>query len=114
MSADLAVDNLEAAAGVGDLFAEAGSQLSEQVAVFASGVFGFQVELGDFAVEQRMSLEIKPGDVTLGVLDLTRDAETLGGGVFVGNGPIDFEVIVKQTLQRFGITAAVGLIGAGH
>jgi hypothetical protein len=48
------------------------------------------------------------------MLDLARDAETLGGSAFVANGTDDFKVIVKQTLQRFGVAAAIGVIGASH
>ena len=47
--ADLAVDELEAAPGIGDLFAQAGGELGEEVAVFACGGFGVEVQLGDLA-----------------------------------------------------------------
>ena len=70
---------LEAAPGIGDLLAEARGELGEQVAVFAGGGFGVEVQLSDFAGEQRVPLGIEGGDVALGVLDLARDAEKLGG-----------------------------------
>ena len=59
-------------------------------------------------------LGVQIGDVALGVLDLTRDAKKLGGRAFAGDGGIDFSMIVKQTLQAFGVAAAIGLIGARH
>jgi hypothetical protein len=114
MGADLAVDELEAAPGICDLLAEAGGELGEEVAVFAGGGFGIEVQLGDFAGEQRVPLGIEGGDVALGVPDLARDAEKLGGGAFAGDGGVDFAMIVKEALQGFGVAAAVGLIGAGH
>jgi hypothetical protein len=114
MGAYLAVDELEAALGVGNLFAEAGGELGEEVAVFAGGGFSVAVQLGDFASEQRVPLCVEGADVTLGVLDLTRDAKKLGGGAFADDGGVNFAVIVKETLQGFGVAAAVGLIGAGH
>jgi hypothetical protein len=114
MGADLAVDELEVALGIGDLLAEAGGELGEEVAVFAGDGLGVAVQLGDFAGEQRVSLGVEGGDVALGVLDLACDAEKLGGGAFAGDGGVNFAVIVKETLQGFGVAAAVGLIGAGH
>jgi hypothetical protein len=114
MGADLAVDELEAAPSIGDLLAEAGGELGEEVAVFTDGGFGIEVQLGDLAGEQGVLLSIEFGDVALGVLDLARDAEKLGGGAFAGDGGVDFAVIVKETLQDLGVAPAVGLIGAGH
>ncbi len=61
-----------------------------------------------------MPLGIEGGDVALGVLDLARDAENLGGGIFPGDRGVDFTVIVEETLQGFDVAATVGLIGAGH
>ena len=46
---DLAVDEVEAALGFGDLLAEVGGQLGEQVAVFAGGGFGVAAEVGEVA-----------------------------------------------------------------
>ncbi len=114
MGTDLAVDELEAALGIGDLFAQAVSELGEEVAMFACGGFGVEVQLGGFAGEQRVPLGIECGDIALGVLDLACDAEKLGGGSFTGDGGVDFAVIVKQTLQGLGVATAVGLIGASH
>jgi len=114
MGLDLTVDEFEAALSIGDLLAEAGSEFGEQVAVFAGRVFGVAVQLCDFAAEQRVTLGIECGDVALGVLDLARDAEKLRGGAFAVDEGVDFAVIVKQTLQCVGVSAAVGLIGAGH
>jgi hypothetical protein len=79
MSFDLAVDKLEAAPSIGDLFAKAGGQLGEKVAVFEGGGFGVQVQLGDLAGEQRMPLSIKFGHVALGVPNLARNAQELSG-----------------------------------
>ena len=67
MSADLAIDKLEAASSFGDLLAEAGSEFGEEVAVFARGSFGIAVQLGDFAGGQRVPLGIERGDIALGV-----------------------------------------------
>jgi len=114
MRADLAVDELEATLGIGDLLVEAGGEFGEEVAVFAGGSFGVEVQLGDFAGEQRAAFGLEGGDVALGVLDLARDAEKLGASTFACDGGVDFAVIVKETLQGFGVAAAVGLIGAGH
>jgi len=114
MGADLSVDELEAALGVGNVLAETGGELGEQVAVFAGGGFGVQVQLGDLAGEQRLPLGIEGGDVALGVLNLACDSEQLGGRAFAGDGGVDFAVIIKQTLQGFCIAAAVGLICASH
>ena len=47
MSGDLAVDKLEAAPGVGDLFAKGSGELAEEVAVFESGSFGVLIHLAD-------------------------------------------------------------------
>jgi hypothetical protein len=114
MSADLAVDKLEAALGIGDLLTEAGNEFSEEVAVFSGSCFDIAVQLGDFAGDQRVPLGIERGDVALGVLYLACDAKKLGGGAFAGDGGVDFAVIVKQTLQGFGVATAVRLIGASH
>jgi hypothetical protein len=51
MGGDLAVDELEAALGVGDLLAEAGGEFGEEVAVFAGCGLGVEAQLGDFAGE---------------------------------------------------------------
>jgi hypothetical protein len=114
VSTDLAVDELEAVSGVGDLLADSGCQLGKKVAVFEGGGFGVAVQLGDFAGEQRVPLSFKRGDVALGVQDLTRDAEELSGDTFPFDGGADFAMIVKETLQGFAVAAAVGLVGAGH
>jgi hypothetical protein len=114
MGTDLAVDEFEAAARIGDLFAETGSKFGEEVAVFAGRGFGVQVQLGDLAGEQCAPLSIDSGDIALCMLDLARDAKKLGGSAFAGDGGADFTLIVKETLQGFGITPVVGLIGAGH
>ena len=82
VGADLAVDELEAALGIGDLLAQAGGEFGQQIAVFASGGFGVEVQLGEFAGEQGMPLGVEGGDVALGVLDLARDADELSGGAF--------------------------------
>jgi hypothetical protein len=79
---DLSVNELETIFCIGDLLAKAGGELGEEVAVFAGGGFGVEVQLGDFAGEQCVLLCIKGGDVALGVLDLAGDAEKFGGGAF--------------------------------
>ncbi|WP_433983955.1 hypothetical protein RBB78_00660 [Tunturiibacter empetritectus] len=112
MRADLAVDKLEAAAGIGDLLAKAGGKLGEEIAVFGGDGFGGEVQLGEFAGEQRVPLGIERCDISLGVLDLARDAKKLGSGAFAGDGGVDFAVIVQQTLQGFCVAAVVSLIGA--
>jgi hypothetical protein len=43
MGVDLSVDEFETSLGVGDLFAEAGGELGQQVAVFAGSSFGVEV-----------------------------------------------------------------------
>src|SRR5580692_8344178 len=88
-TADLAVDKLEAALGIGDLLAEAGGKLGEEIAVFAGGRFGVEVQLRDVPSEQRVPLSIEGGDVAFGVLDLARDAEKLGSSAFTGDGGIN-------------------------
>jgi hypothetical protein len=114
MSADLAVDKLEAVPGIGDLLAEAGSEFGKEIAVFAGSCFGVEVQLGEFPGEQRAPLSVESGYVALGVLNLARDAEKLSSCAFAGDGGVDFAMIIKQTLQGFGVTAAVRLIGASH
>jgi hypothetical protein len=49
MGGDLAVDELEAALGLGDLFADPGGDLGEKIAVFTGGGFGVEVQLTNFA-----------------------------------------------------------------
>jgi hypothetical protein len=114
MGTDLAIDEFEAAPGIGDLLTKVGRQLREKVAVFEGGGFGVQVQLGDLAGEQRVPLNIECGDVALGVLDLTSDAQKLGCGTLACDGGVDLPVIVKETLQSFRVTAVVSLVGAGH
>jgi hypothetical protein len=114
MGADLAVDEVEAALGLGDLFAEAGGKFGKEVAVFAGCGFGVAVQLGYLAREQGVLLGIEGSDIALGVLHLARDAEKLGSGVFPGDSGVDLAMIVKKTLQSFGVSTTVGLIGAGH
>jgi hypothetical protein len=114
MCADLAVYELEAAPGIGNLLAEVRGELGKKVAVFASGSFGVAMQLANLAAEQRVPLRIEGGDVALGVLDLARDAKKLSDSAFAGNRGVDLAMIVKETLQRFGVTTAVGLVGAGH
>jgi hypothetical protein len=114
MSFDLAIDELEAAPGVGDLFAKAGCQLGEKVAVFEGGGFGVLMQLGDLAGEQCVLLSIEPGDVPLGVTNLARNTEKLSGDALACDGGVDLAVIVQETLEGFRVAAVVGLIGAGH
>jgi hypothetical protein len=114
MGANLAVDEPEAALGIGDLLAEAGCELGEEVAMFAGSGFGVELQLADFAAEQRVPLDVEGGDIALGVLDLASDAEKLGSGAFACDGGVDLAVIVKETLQGFGVAPAICLIGAGH
>ncbi len=82
--------------------------------MFAGGGFGVEVELGEFAGEERVAFGVEVGDVALGVLDLAGDAEELGGGAFAGDGGVDLAVVVEETLEGFGVAAGVGLVGAGH
>jgi hypothetical protein len=49
MGVELAVYKLEAVFGIGDLLAEIGGELGEEVAVFAGGGFGVEVQLGYLA-----------------------------------------------------------------
>ena len=114
MRADLAIDQLEAAPSLGDLLTEAGSELGEQVAMFPSGCFSVEVQLGDLSCKHCAALGIKRSNIALGVLYLARDAKKLGSSPFAGDGSINLAMIVKQTLQGFGVAATVGLIGAGH
>jgi hypothetical protein len=89
MGAYLAVDELEAAPGIGDLLTEAGGKFGKQLAVFAGSGFSVEVQLGDLAGEQCALLGIKGGDVALGVLDLASNADQLGGSTFTGDGGVD-------------------------
>jgi hypothetical protein len=114
MGTDLAVDECKAVPGIGNLLAETGGKLGKEVAVFAGGGFGVEVQLGDFTGEQRVPLSIQRSDIAFGVLDLARDAEKFGSGVFASNGGVDLTMIIKETLQGFGVATAIGLIGAGH
>jgi hypothetical protein len=45
---------------------------------------------------------------------MAHDAEKLGGRAFTGYGGVDLAMIVKETLESFGVAAALGPIGAGH
>jgi hypothetical protein len=114
MSGDLAVDEFEAALGIGDLIAEAGGKLSEQVTMLAGCGFSIKVQLSYLASEQCVALGIERGNVALRVLDLAGDAEKLGGFVFAGDQGVDLAVIVEQTLKGFGIATFVSLVGKGH
>jgi hypothetical protein len=98
MGTDLAVDECKAVPGIGNLFAETGGKLGKEVAVFASGGFGIEVQLGDFTGEQRVPLSIQRSDIAFGVLDLARDAEKFGSGVFASGGGVDLTMIIKETL----------------
>jgi hypothetical protein len=98
MCADLAVYELEAAPGIGNLLAEVRGELGKKVAVFASGSFGVAMQLANLAAEQRVPLRIEGGDVALGVLDLARDAKKLSDSAFAGNRGVDLMMIVQQTL----------------
>src|ERR1700743_287603 len=98
MRADLAVDEFKAASCVCNLLAKASSELGEKIGVLASGSFGIEVQLRDFASKQRGSLGIELCDIALGVLDLARNAEKLRGSAFASDGGVDLMVIVKQTL----------------
>src|SRR2546429_8803617 len=60
---------------IGDLLAEIGCKLGEEVAVLSRSGFGVEMKLGDLAGEQGVSLGLEVGDVALGVLNLARDAE---------------------------------------
>jgi hypothetical protein len=114
MSLNLAIDELEAVPRIGELFAKTGGQLGEQVTVFEGCGFSVQVQLGNLAGEQRVPLGIEFGHVTLGVPDLARNAQKLGGRALACNGSVDLAVIVEEALQGFHVTAVVSLIGAGH
>ncbi len=114
MRADLPIDKLEAAPSVGDLLAKARGELGKEIAVFAGGGFGVEVQLGNLSCQQRAARGIERANITLGVLDLARDAKKLGSSAFAGDGSVDFAMIVKQTLQGLGVATTVGLIGAGH
>ncbi len=81
---------------------------------FEGGGFNILEQLGDLTGEQRVPLSVEYGDVALGVLELARDAQKLCGAVFTDDGGVDFEVIVKKSLQSFSIATSVCLIGAGH
>ena len=87
MRADLPVDQLKAALRIGDLLAQTGGELGQQIAVFARSGFSIEVQLSEFAGEQRVPLRIERGDVALGMLNLARNAQQLGGGAFAGNRP---------------------------
>ncbi len=114
MRADLPVDKLKAALRICDLLTKVAGKLGQEIAVFASGGFGIVVQLRNFSSEQCVPLGVKGGDVALSMLNLARDAEKLGSSAFAGNRGVDLAVIVKQTLQRFGIAATIGLISASH
>src|ERR1700712_5120385 len=94
MGAYLAVDELEAIFGIGNLLAEAYSELGEKVAVFAGGGLSIEVQLGYFTGEHGALLRIEGGDVALRVLDLARDAANLGGGALTRDGGVNLTMIV--------------------
>lgn len=114
MGGDLAVDEGEAALGVGDALAEAGGELRKEIAMIAGGGDGVAGEGGDLAPEQGVALGLEGGDVTAGVGDLAGEAEELGGGALAGGGGGEVVVIVEQALEGFGVAAGIGLVGAGH
>lgn len=114
MRRDLAVDKLEAALSVGDLFAKAGSKLGEQIAMFERCGFGIDVQLSNFTRQQRVLLGIESSNVTLRVLDLASDAKKLRRCAFSSKGSVELAMIVEKALQCLDVAAFVGLIGAGH
>lgn len=114
MRGDLAVDEVEAALGVGDLSVQASGELGEEIAVLAGGGFGVEEEGGDLAREQDVALGGEGGDVALGMCELAGEAKQFGLGAFADGGGVDLAVIVEQALEDFGVAAGVGLIGAGH
>jgi hypothetical protein len=59
MRADLPVDKLEPAPGIGDLLAEAGGKLSKEIAMFARSSFGVEVQLRNFTGKQHVPFGIK-------------------------------------------------------
>jgi hypothetical protein len=114
MGSDLAVDECKAVLGIGNLLAETGGKLGEQVAVFAGSGFSVDVQLGDFTGEQSVPFSIQSSDIAFGMLNLSRDAEKFGSRVFASYGGVDFTMVIKETLQGFGVATAIGLIGSGH
>jgi hypothetical protein len=114
MRADLAVDKLEAAPCFCNLLSQVAGKLSQKIAVRAGGSFGVEAQLCNFPSEQRVPLGIERGDIAFGMLNLSRNAEKLGCSAFTRDGGANLAVIVKQTLQRLGVAATVGLIGACH
>ena len=114
MSLNLAVDELESAAGIRYLLAKAGCKFGEQVAMFERGGFGIQMQLAGLTGDQNAPLCIEYGDVPLCMPDLAPNAQKLGRSVLACNESVDLAMIVKETLQGFRVAAVVGLIGASH
>jgi hypothetical protein len=114
LSVDLPVDELETVTGVGDLLAQGGGELGEQIAVLAGSGFGIEMQLRYFAREQGTALRIEIRNIALGVSDLPGDAEQFRCRSFAVDGGVDLAVVVKQTLEYVGIAASIGLVGAGH
>lgn len=115
MGADLPIDEVETAFGIGDLLAQADGELGEEIAVIACGGLGIAVQLADFAGEQGVALGVESGDVALGMTDLARNPVEFGGGVLAGEGGgVDLEVVAEQALERLVVAAAVGLVGTRH
>jgi hypothetical protein len=114
MGLDLAVDQFEPSLRIGDLLAEARRKLSEQIAVFPSGSLGVKMQLSDLPDKHRVTLGIQGSDVALGVPDLPCNAKKLRRRSFTRNESVNLAVIVKQTLQRFGVAPAVRLISTSH
>jgi hypothetical protein len=111
---DLSVYEVEAVLGFGDLGAEVGGQLGEEVAVFEAGGFGVEVEVGDFAGEERGAFGVEGGDVAVGVTELAGEAEELGGRTFAGDGGGGVVVVVEDALEGVDVAAGVGGVGEGH
>jgi hypothetical protein len=110
----LAVDKLEPPPRIGNLLAQVGGKLGQQVAMFPSSSLRIAMQLGNVAGHQRAPLRIKRSDIALGMPYLSRDAQKLSSRAFTSNGSIDLTVIIQQPLQRLSIPTAVSLIGASH
>jgi hypothetical protein len=79
-----------------NLPAEARGEFREDVAVFAGGSLGVEVELGDLTGEQRVPLGIEGRDVAFGVVDLADDSKKFGGRAFSGYRGVDLAMIVLR------------------
>ena len=114
MGADLPVDKLEAAFGIGDLFPQTGGQLGQQVAMLTCSGLCIKMQLGELSSQQRISFRIERSDISLCMLNLPRDAKQFRSLAFANDRGIDLTVIVQQPLQCLRVAALISLVRKRH